>query len=157
MLKSIRDLIIGAFRSRIAIAVFGLFFLAFSAHSLFAPTRFPPVGVPPLTQLGLAPHGQIAPPNIQLPDFIDAETQTRIRVEVERQVRARAPEVKKTIWEEVEAFFKNNPEAIRAANAFGAGVSLVLMLVAMWLQVGILRREAEAGLRQDVYAFGKFE
>jgi hypothetical protein len=109
--------------SRLFVAITAVFALMFVTQGIVAPGRLPPVEAPPLTTLGLVP----APP--QLPLLPEVKTQ------LDKALAAASPYAQDAL---IAAAQKE--QFAHAVNYGGAGASLVLCLVGLYLQWRIARQ-----------------
>jgi hypothetical protein len=102
--------------TRLFVAAAGLAFVMFASQSVFAPHRLPPAAPPMLTELGLTPG---LPTAALLPE---------VREQLEQAAKAATP-----FAQDAAAAALSNEAMIAGANYGGAGVTMILLIVAMIL------------------------
>ncbi len=122
--------------SRLGMAVATLVFVAFGAHTLAAPDRFPPIGTVSLNQLGLLPP---APPKPEVA-LILPEQIAAYEPEIRAEGRAAAQAAKPYLVDAAQEFIARHPVAIPILNAAAAAAGFLLMIVSIGFHAGQIRK-----------------
>jgi hypothetical protein len=124
--------------SRLAMAVSGLFLVAFLGQALMVPGRIPPIGGLNLIQLGLVQQGDLPSATLKLPDELPPEVQAEIQSRATAALAAAQPK----ITDGVRSWIAAHPDQVRWVNVGGAILSALLLGVAMMLY-------ARRGIKRD--------